>query len=161
MDIINEDLKVALDFCASDDDSKCDYCYYGERTWCQRDLARDALKQIEDLEAIIKDKEKSLCELEAKVPKWVNPKEKLPKVPKGFKFIEVLCLYDHDGWKHCELLRFFDKKDEEFKFEPGWHQLDMFDPIMDYEDGMIGWMYLPGFPVPPEEEEARKTPSAK
>lgn len=140
MDIINEDLKVALDFCASDDDSKCDYCYYGERSWCQRDLARDALVQIE--------------ELETKVPKWVNPKEKLPKVPKGFKFIEVLCLYDHDGWKHCELLRFYDKKDEEFKFEPGWHKLDMFDPIMDYEDGMIGWMYLPGFPVPPKEEEA-------
>ena len=118
-------------------------------------MARDALEQIEVLEAIIKDKEKSLCELEQKVPKWVNPKEKLPKVPKGFKFIEVLCLYDHDGWKHCELLRFYDKKDEEFKFEPGWHQLDMFDPIMDYEDGMIGWMYLPGFPVPPEEETTK------
>ena len=154
MDIINEDLKVALDFCASDDDRKCDYCYYEERSWCQRDLARDTLEYIEELE-------KRVAALETNVPKWVNPKEKLPKVPKGFKFIEVLCLYDHDGWKHCELLRFYDKKDEEFKFEPGWHQLDMFDPIMDYEDGMIGWMYLPGFPVPPEEEEARKTPSAK
>ena len=143
MDMISEGIKISLKCCAKDDCNKCNYLY----STCYRGLARDALEQIEDLET--------------KVPKWVNPKEKLPKVPKGFKFIEVLCLYDHDGWKHCELLRFYDKKDEKFKFEPGWHQLDMFDPIMDYEDGMIGWMYLPGFPVPPEEEEARKTPSAK
>ena len=135
MDMISEDLKVSLECCASDNCNKCNYLY----STCYRGLVRDALEQIE--------------ELETKVPKWVNPKEKLPKVPKGFKHIEVLCLYDHDGWKHCELLLFYDKKDEEFKFEPGWHKLDMFDPIMDYEDGMIGWMYLPGFPVPPEEEE--------
>ena len=143
MDMISECIKISLKCCVKYDCSKCNYLY----STCYRGLARDALEQIEVLET--------------KVPKWVNPKEKLPKVPKGFKFIEVLCLYDHDGWKHCELLQFYDKKDEEFKFEPGWHQLDMFDPIMDYEDGMIGWMYLPGFPVPPEEEEARKTPSAK
>lgn len=91
MDIINEDLKVALDFCASDDDSKCDYCYYGERTWCQRDLARDALDQIEVLEAIIKDKEKSLCELEQKVPKWVSVKDRLPDKE------SMLCLVISDG----------------------------------------------------------------
>ena len=140
----------------SDIEKVCGNCMYnGEPNGCNRiggvcemyDAVWDALDYIKELE-------KRVADLEAKVPKWVNPKEKLPKVPKGFKFIEVLCLYDHDGWKHCELLRFYDKKDEEFKFEPGWHQLDMFDPIMDYEDGMIGWMYLPGFPVPPEEEEA-------
>lgn len=91
MDIINEDLKVALDFCASDDDSKCDYCYYGEITWCQRDLARDALEQIEKLEAIIKDKEKSLCELEQKVPKWVSVKDRLPDKE------SMLCLVISDG----------------------------------------------------------------
>ena len=140
-----KEIKDALDRCISDD-KPCTHCAYDKF---------EAFKLCIDM--MLNDARNCICELEAKVPKWVNPKEKLPKVPKGFKFIEVLCLYDHDGWKHCELLRFYDKKDEEFKFEPGWHQLDMFDPIMDYEDGMIGWMYLPGFPVPPEEEEAMLT----
>ena len=103
MDIINEDLKVALDFCASDDDSKCDYCYYGERSWCQRDLARDALEQIENLEAIIKDKEKSLCELEQKVPKWVSVKDALPEHVQGNYLIllggEIYAAkWEYDEW---------------------------------------------------------------
>ena len=103
MDIINEDLKVALDFCASDDDSKCDYCYYGERSWCQRDLARDALEQIENLEAIIKDKEKSLCELEQKVPKWVSIKDALPEHVQGNYLIllggEIYAAkWEYDEW---------------------------------------------------------------
>lgn len=91
MDIINEDLKVALNFCARDDCGKCDYCYYEERSTCQRDLARDALDQIEVLEAIIKDKEKSLCELEQKVPKWVSVKDRLPDKE------SMLCLVISDG----------------------------------------------------------------
>lgn len=103
MDIINEDLKVSLDFCASDDDGKCDYCYYGERSWCQRDLARDALEQIENLEAIIKDKEKSLCELEAKVPKWVSVKDALPEHVQGNYLIllggEIYAAkWEYDEW---------------------------------------------------------------
>lgn len=84
MDIINEDLKVALDFCASDDDSKCDYCYYGERSWCQRDLARDTLEYIEELE-------KRVTDLEAKVPKWVSVKDRLPDKE------SMLCLVISDG----------------------------------------------------------------
>lgn len=103
MDIINEDLKVSLDFCASDDDGKCDYCYYGERSWCQRDLARDALEQIEVLEAIIKDKEKSLCELEQKVPKWVSVKDALPEHVQGNYLIllggEIYAAkWEYDEW---------------------------------------------------------------
>ena len=82
MDMINEDLKVALNFCASDDDRKCDYCYYEERSWCQRDLARDALEQIEVLEAIIKDKEKS---------PWISVKDRLPDKE------SMLCLVISDG----------------------------------------------------------------
>lgn len=53
----NEDLKVALDFCASDDCGKCDYCYYEERSTCQRDLAYDALEYIKELEAKLKTSE--------------------------------------------------------------------------------------------------------
>lgn len=84
MDIINEDLKVALDFCASDDDSKCDYCYYGEITWCQRDLARDTLEYIEELE-------KRVAALETNVPKWVSVKDRLPDKE------SMLCLVISDG----------------------------------------------------------------
>ena len=89
MDIINEDLKVALDFCASDDDGKCDYCYYEERSWCQRDLARDALKQIEYLET--------------KVPKWVSVKDALPEHVQGNYLIllggEIYAAkWEYDEW---------------------------------------------------------------
>lgn len=88
MDIINEDLKVALDFCASDDDRKCDY-YYEERSWCQRDLARDALEQIE--------------ELEPKALKWVSVKDRLPEHVRGNYLIllsgEIYAAkWEYDEW---------------------------------------------------------------
>ena len=94
MDIINEDLKVALDFCASDDDSKCDYCYYEERSWCQRDLARDALERIENVEAIV---------LALMVPKWVSIKDALPEHVQGNYLIllggEIYAAkWEYDEW---------------------------------------------------------------
>lgn len=90
MDIINEDLKVALDFCASDDDRKCDYCYYAERSWCQRDLARDALEQIELLEAIIKDKEKS---------PWISVEEMLPFLGEKVVVSDGVHTWDYGQYK--------------------------------------------------------------
>lgn len=91
MDIINESLKVSLECCASGDCAKCYYCCNEGISTCQWDLARDALEQIEVLEAIIKDKEKSLCELEQKVPKWVSVKDRLPDKE------SMLCLVISDG----------------------------------------------------------------
>lgn len=90
MDIINENLKVSLDCCASDDCVKCHY-FLQPLLRCRTDLARAALEQIEVLEAIIKDKEKSLCELEQKVPKWVSVKDRLPDKE------SMLCLVISDG----------------------------------------------------------------
>lgn len=90
MDIINEDLKVALDFCASDDDRKCDYCYYEERSWCQRDLARDALEQIKLLEAIIKDKEKS---------PWISVEEMLPIIGEKVVVSDGVHTWDYGQYK--------------------------------------------------------------
>ena len=132
MDIINEDLKVALDFCASDDDSKCDYCYYEERSWCQRDLARDVLEQIENLEAIIKDKEKSLCELEQKVPKWVSIKDRLPEHVRGNYLILLSGEIYAAKWEYDE-----------------WNEKYAFRINCQIVPNVTHWMKVP---EPPEEE---------
>ena len=87
MDMISEGIKISLKCCVKYDCSKCNYLY----STCYRGLVRDALEQIEVLEAIIKDKEKSLCELEQKVPKWVSVKDRLPDKE------SMLCLVISDG----------------------------------------------------------------
>lgn len=74
MDIINENLKVSLDSCASDD---CVNCHYFLQPRCRTDLARDALEQIE--------------ELEPKALKWVSVKDRLPDKE------SMLCLVVSDG----------------------------------------------------------------
>ena len=65
MDMISEGIKISLKCCVKDDCNKCNYLY----STCYRGLARDALEQIEVLEAIIKDKEKS---------PWISVEEMLP-----------------------------------------------------------------------------------
>ena len=65
MDMISEGIKISLKCCVKDDCNKCNYLY----STCYRGLARDALEQIEVLEAIIKGKEKS---------PWISVEEMLP-----------------------------------------------------------------------------------
>lgn len=134
MDIINEDLKVALGFCASDDDSKCDYCYYWERSWCQRDLARDTLKYIEELE-------KRVSALETNVPKWVSVKDALPEHVQGNYLILLGGEIYAAKWEYDE-----------------WNEKYAFRINCQIVPNVTHWMKVP---EPPEEEEARKTPSAK
>ena len=99
MDMISEGIKISLKCCVKDDCNKCNYIY----STCYRGLARDALEQIELLEAIIKDKEKSLCELEQKVPKWVSVKDRLPEHVRGNYLIllsgEIYAAkWEYDEW---------------------------------------------------------------
>ena len=65
MDMISESIKISLKCCVKYDCNKCNYLY----STCYRGLARDALEQIEVLEAFIKDKEKS---------PWISVEEMLP-----------------------------------------------------------------------------------
>lgn len=65
MDMISECIKISLKCCVKYDCNKCNYRY----STCYRGLARDALEQIEVLEAFIKDKEKS---------PWISVEEMLP-----------------------------------------------------------------------------------
>ena len=99
MDMISKGIKISLKCCVKYDCSKCNYLY----STCYRGLARDALEQIEVLEAIIKDKEKSLCELEQKVPKWVSIKDALPEHVQGNYLIllggEIYAAkWEYDEW---------------------------------------------------------------
>ena len=86
MDIINEDLKVSLGCCASDDCNKCNYLY----STCYRGLARDALEQIEELEAIIKDKEKS---------PWISVEEMLPILGEKVVVSDGVHTWDYGQYK--------------------------------------------------------------
>lgn len=84
MDMISEGIKVSLECCASGDCAKCYYCCNEGISTCQWDLARDTLEYIEELE-------KRVADLEAKVPKWVSVKDRLPDKE------SMLCLVISDG----------------------------------------------------------------
>ena len=73
MDMISESIKISLKCCVKYDCSKCNYIY----STCYRGLARDALKQIE--------------ELEPKALKWVSVKDRLPDKE------SMLCLVVSNG----------------------------------------------------------------
>lgn len=89
MDIINENLKVSLDGCASDDCVKCKY-FLQPLLRCRTDLARDALEQIELLEAIIKDKEKS---------PWISVEEMLPIIGEKVVVSDGVHTWDYGQYK--------------------------------------------------------------
>ena len=132
MDIINENLKVSLDGCASDDCVKCKY-FLQPLLRCRTDLARDALEQIELLEAIIKDKEKSLCELEQKVPKWVSVKDRLPEHVRGNYLILLSGEIYAAKWEYDE-----------------WNEKYAFRINCQIVPNVTHWMKVP---EPPKEEE--------
>lgn len=89
MDMINENLKVSLDCCASDDCVKCKY-FLQPLLRCRTDLARDALEQIELLEAIIKDKEKS---------PWISVEEMLPIIGEKVVVSDGVHTWDYGQYK--------------------------------------------------------------
>lgn len=89
MDIINENLKVSLDCCASDDCVKCHY-FLQPILRCRTDLAKDALEQIEVLEAIIKDKEKS---------PWISVEEMLPILGEKVVVSDGVHTWDYGQYK--------------------------------------------------------------
>lgn len=90
MDIINESLKVSLECCVSGDCEKCYYCCNEGILACQWDLARDALEQIEVLEAIIKDKEKS---------PWISVEEMLPILGEKVVVSDGVHTWDYGQYK--------------------------------------------------------------
>nr|DAE37244.1 MAG TPA: Protein of unknown function (DUF551) [Caudoviricetes sp.] len=86
MDIINESIKISLKCCVKDNCNKCNYLY----STCYRGLARDALEQIEDLEAIIKDKEKS---------PWISVEEMLPIIGEKVVVSDGVHTWDYGQYK--------------------------------------------------------------
>ena len=129
MDMISESIKISLKCCVKDDCNKCNYIY----STCYRDLARDALEQIELLEAIIKDKEKSLCELEQKVPKWVSVKDRLPEHVRGNYLILLSGEIYAAKWEYDE-----------------WNEKYAFRINCQIVPNVTHWMKVP---EPPKEEE--------
>ena len=90
MDMISESIKISLKCCVKYDCSKCNYLY----STCYRGLARDALKQIELLEAIIKDKEKS---------PWISVEEMLPILGEKVVVSDGVHTWDYGQYKgFCE-----------------------------------------------------------
>ena len=86
MDMINESIKISLKCCVTDDCNKCHYLY----STCYRGLARDALEQIELLEAIIKDKEKS---------PWISVEEMLPIIGEKVVVSDGVHTWDYGQYK--------------------------------------------------------------
>ena len=129
MDMISESIKISLKCCVKDDCNKCNYIY----STCYRGLARDALEQIELLEAIIKDKEKSLCELEQKVPKWVSVKDRLPEHVRGNYLILLSGEIYAAKWEYDE-----------------WNEKYAFRINCQIVPNVTHWMKVP---EPPKEEE--------
>lgn len=130
MDMISESIKISLKCCVKYDCSKCNYLY----STCYRGLVRDALEQIEVLEAIIKDKEKSLCELEQKVPKWVSIKDALPEHVRGNYLILLSGEIYAAKWEYDE-----------------WNEKYAFRIDCQIVPNVTHWMKVP---EPPKEEEA-------
>lgn len=124
MDMISEDLKVSLDCCASDDCVKCHY-FLQPLLRCRTDLARDALEQIEVLEAIIKDKEKS---------PWISVKDRLPEHVRGNYLILLSGEIYAAKWEYDE-----------------WNEKYAFRIDCQIVPNVTHWMKVP---EPPEEEEA-------
>ena len=121
MDIINESLKVSLECCVKYDCSKCNYLY----STCYRGLARDALEQIELLEPIIKDKEKS---------PWISVKDRLPEHVQGNYLILLGGEIYAAKWEYDE-----------------WNEKYAFRINCQIVPNVTHWMKVP---EPPEEEEA-------
>lgn len=86
MDMISESIKISLKCCVKDDCSKCNYLY----STCYRGLARDALEQIELLEDIIKDKEKS---------PWISVEEMLPIIGEKVVVSDGVHTWDYGQYK--------------------------------------------------------------
>lgn len=86
MDMISEGIKISLKCCVKDDCNKCNYRY----STCYRGLARDALEQIEELEAIIKDKEKS---------PWISVEEMLPILGEKVVVSDGVHTWDYGQYK--------------------------------------------------------------
>lgn len=86
MDMTSEGIKISLKCCVKDNCSKCNYLY----STCYRGLARDALEQIEDLEAIIKDKEKS---------PWISVEEMLPIIGEKVVVSDGVHTWDYGQYK--------------------------------------------------------------
>ena len=86
MDMISESIKISLKCCVKYDCAKCNYLY----STCYRGLARDALEQIEELEAIIKDKEKS---------PWISVEEMLPILGEKVVVSDGVHTWDYGQYK--------------------------------------------------------------
>ena len=86
MDMISESIKISLKCCVKYDCSKCNYLY----STCYRGLVRDALEQIELLEAIIKDKEKS---------PWISVEEMLPIIGEKVVVSDGVHTWDYGQYK--------------------------------------------------------------
>ena len=86
MDMISESIKISLKCCVKYDCSKCNYLY----STCYRGLAIDALEQIELLEAIIKDKEKS---------PWISVEEMLPILGEKVVVSDGVHTWDYGQYK--------------------------------------------------------------
>ena len=86
MDMISKSIKISLKCCVKYDCSKCNYLY----STCYRGLVRDALEQIELLEAIIKDKEKS---------PWISVEEMLPILGEKVVVSDGVHTWDYGQYK--------------------------------------------------------------
>lgn len=124
MDMISEDIKISLKCCVKDDCNKCNYLY----STCYHGLIRDALEQIEELEAIIKDKEKS---------PWISVEEMLPIINEKVVVSDGVHTWDYGQYKG-----FFEDRHT-------WEWKNM-------KLRTVHW-WMPkkhALPEPPEEEEA-------
>ena len=117
-----KEIKDALDRCISDD-KPCSSCAYNKF---------EAFKLCIDI--MLNDARNCICELEAKVPKWVSVKDRLPEHVRGNYLILLSGEIYAAKWEYDE-----------------WNEKYAFRINCQIVPNVTHWMKVP---EPPEEEEA-------
>ena len=159
-----EEIKKGLECCKKASEEACDHCPYCKEciNFNAGNLYRDALAYIN--------------QLEARVPKWISVKERMPESgekviallqSKTFQRYRLITMLAHIGahekttddsdWRDCECDTEYDEKNDCYWIAECWYEVNVVDDnpnwIIDSDYNVTHWMPLPTFPT--EKEEAK------
>ena len=149
-----EEIKKGLELCAADDcyEEKHTGCPYDDDELCIRHICGDALAYI--------------TQLEARVPKWISVKDRLPESgekviarlqSKTFQRYRPITMLAHIGahekttddsdWRDCECDTEYDEKNDCYWIPECWYEVNVVDDnpnwIVGSDYNVTHWMPLP------------------